>query len=641
MTRSPSLGFRIVGSTATRRRLVDAAAAFAGYASCDPKADLDRESYLSAFRFGADFRDYLNTTRSTKGFDGSCWTPFVWFDLDDADDTGRALASARRLAAFILARYTDLDDDALLLFFSGSKGFHVGLPLCWDAAPSPIFHRVTRRLAEGLATGAGVRIDSSVYDKVRAFRAPNSTHPKTGLHKRRLTHDELNGLTLDRIRQLAEHPEPFDLPAPTASSEQAAADWRDAMSAVQKEAEGKAERRAAALNGTPTLNRMTAAIIRGEVDPERRAVDLFSAAANIGEFPTVEQVAFALLREPGLDAGLPPKEVERQIRSGLDHAAKQRGASAMNEAHFRTAADLFAGWRDDVLSGTPPTLYPIGTGDLARVEIGPGLVALIGGAPGAGKTAFTMQAVVDALRLTPDLRAIVCNVEMLPAVLLDRQLARLSGVDASLIRYRRLDASHADRIDQALATLDALADRLAFVSPPFDLANVAATADALDAGLIVLDYIQRIPPPGDHADKRTGVNATMDYLRKFADAGTAVVVVSAVGRTKDSKGRSSYSGEGLNLASFRESSELEFGCDDAFILTPDGDDGDAVTLRHLKSRHGEARDIALTFDRKRQRFEPSVEPTTKADDAAKRSALAALWKRKEPDRDDAVGGNDA
>ena len=91
----------------------------------------------------------------------------------------------------------------------------------------------------------------------------------------------------------------------------------------------------------------------------------------------------------------------------------------------------------------------------------------------------------------------------------------------------------------------------------------------------------------------------------------AVVVVSAIGRTKDGKGRSSYAGDGLNLASFRESSELEFGADDAFILAPDGDQGDAVTLRHLKSRHGECRDIELTFHRRHQRFtSPGGDPIT-------------------------------
>jgi replicative DNA helicase len=120
-------------------------------------------------------------------------------------------------------------------------------------------------------------------------------------------------------------------------------------------------------------------------------------------------------------------------------------------ANFQTAADCFDGWRDDVLAGSPPVFFPIGSGALARIEIGPKLVALFGGAPGAGKTAFTMQMVVDALRLTPTLRALVCNVEMSPGVLLDRQLARLSGIDATTIRYRHFGAEHADRLDLATA----------------------------------------------------------------------------------------------------------------------------------------------------------------------------------------------
>jgi replicative DNA helicase len=309
----------------------------------------------------------------------------------------------------------------------------------------------------------------------------------------------------------------------------------------------------------------------------------------------------------------------------------------MSEARFETGADVLSSWRDDLLTGTPPTLFPVGAGEVARLEIGPGIVWLLGGAPGAGKTALAMQLLLDALRLTPALKAAVCNVEMAPAVLLDRQLARLSGIHLSTIRHRRLDAAHAERIDQALATLEPLAERLCFVRPPFDLANVAATADAFDAGLLLLDYIQRIPPPGEHGDKRGSVNATMDYLRQFADAGTAVIVLSAIGRTKDSKGRSSYAGDGLNLASFRESSELEFGADDAFLLTPDDDGGDSVTLRHLKSRHGEPKDIVLDFDRRLQRFTPEGDQATRPDAAKVRSELAALWERTAPAGDDAEG----
>ena len=95
--------------------------------------------------------------------------------------------------------------------------------------------------------------------------------------------------------------------------------------------------------------------------------------------------------------------------------------------------------------------------------------------------------------------------------------------------------------------------------------------------------------------------------------------------SKDGKGRSTYDGDALNLASFRESSELEFGADDAFILVRDPDDETGVILRHLKARHTEAKDIALTFDRPRQRFTPHTSTPPTATAGKLQSVLAALW----------------
>ena len=297
----------------------------------------------------------------------------------------------------------------------------------------------------------------------------------------------------------------------------------------------------------------------------------------------------------------------------------------MSGISFVIAADVFHDWRENVLTGTPPILYPVGDGDLSRIEIGPGLVTLIGGAPGAGKTAFTMQCVVDALRLTPSLRVLICNIEMTPAVLLDRQLSRLSGIDLTTIRYRRCTGEHAEQLMHGMDMLEPLLDRLSFVNPPFDLANVTDAADAFRADLIVLDYIQRIPPPGQHGDKRGSVDASMNFLRQFADAGVAVIVVAAVSRTKDKAGRSSYSGDKLNLASFRESSELEFGADDAFILAPEPKTDGIITLKHLKARHGEAKDITLFFNRPLQRFEPTTDPAPRPQSGKLAKALSKLW----------------
>jgi replicative DNA helicase len=311
------------------------------------------------------------------------------------------------------------------------------------------------------------------------------------------------------------------------------------------------------------------------------------------------------------------------------------------QARYQSTADLLDDWRDDVLSGKPPTLFPVGSGDLARIEVGPGLVTLIGGEPGCGKTCLTMQWVLDALIATPTLKALVLNVEMSSASLLDHQLARLASIDLTLIRHRRLTAEHSEAIGQGL---QALADRLAFVRPPFDLGNVAASADAFDAGLIVCDYIQRIKPPGEHDDRRGAVSETMDYLRRFADAGVAIIVVAALARGKDDRGRSSYR-DGLSLASFRETSELEYGADDAFILVPDDDastEGDSpsrVVLKHLKSRYGETKDIILAFDGKHQRFTPvePSKPAPRADNGKLQVALRVLWGKTSPAHD----GDDA
>lgn len=289
--------------------------------------------------------------------------------------------------------------------------------------------------------------------------------------------------------------------------------------------------------------------------------------------------------------------------------------------NYATAADLFPEWKADLLSGKPPALFPISDDErLASVEIGPGNVTLIGGPPGAGKSAFVMQLTIDALRLTTDLKAIVCNVEMPSAALLDRQLARLSGIPLTVIRYRRLTPEHGERLAFGLEALAAVAERLAFVGRPHSFENIANAADDFAGKLIVLDYLQRIAPPGEHGNHKASVDAAMECVRRFADEGAAVVVVAAVGRSKNSSGQNAY--QNLNLASFRESSELEYGADDAYLLIRADKDADAVLLSHVKSRNGELKDISLRFIGANQRFD-ALDDANLPDDLA--TAARAAW----------------
>lgn len=317
-----SYGFRIVGSCREARRLVDADAALSAYAACDERAEVTCESYLSAFQFGAEFRSHLELTGSTRGYNGPCWARWLWWDIDrptssEGDDIDAAVRDARALAAALVDRYR-LDGDDLLIFFSGAKGFHVGLPTAiWEAEPSGEFNKVARRFAERVAERLGIAIDAGVYDKVRAFRAPNSRHPKTGRYKRRFSFDELLGLRTAALVDWAAEPEAFDLPKPPATNEQAAADWRDAERDVAQATVAKLGRRAAT-GASARLNRRTMEFIRSGATAGDRHRLLFSAAANLAEFGCPPALAAELLTESALDSGLSPSDVRRQIQCGLE-----------------------------------------------------------------------------------------------------------------------------------------------------------------------------------------------------------------------------------------------------------------------------------------------------------------------------------
>lgn len=135
-------------------------------------------------------------------------------------------------------------------------------------------------------------------------------------------------------------------------------------------------------------------------------------------------------------------------------------------AIFLPAADAIATWRDDVLSGNKPPRWSIGDEFDGAVELGPGMVVLLGGTPVAGKTALAMQWVIDALRIDETLRVLVCNVESSANFLLDRQLGRLSGIPLDLIRDRALTKTHGERLNDAFEIFKSVVDRLTFLQSP-------------------------------------------------------------------------------------------------------------------------------------------------------------------------------
>jgi hypothetical protein len=309
-------GFLVRGGPTSLRQVVAAADAFAAYAGLeDDRVDPTAESYLSMFRFPRGVEDYMSVNgNSISGYADSTWAPWLWFDIDRAD-LKDALVDAQRLTRFLLQQYSTLDEDDLLVFFSGSKGFHVGLPLPHAPEPSAGFHTVCRTLAEGLTATAGVTVDTAVYDRVRLFRAPNSRHPKSGLHKRRLTHRELMGLTVDRIRELARQPEAFNVRYPCRPDDQLADDWSEA----ETRAAVRTRPEVGVGVGTGRIHRATLEFIRFGAEEGGRNRALFAAAANLAESGVPQPAVEGLLTEAALNSGLPPGEVAATIANAVGH----------------------------------------------------------------------------------------------------------------------------------------------------------------------------------------------------------------------------------------------------------------------------------------------------------------------------------
>jgi hypothetical protein len=219
-----------------------------------------------------------------------------------------------------------LDAQEIIVCFSGSKGFHVTIRTA-GIDPAHNNHHVARRLATEVASAVGIKIDESVYLPSQIWRAFNSRHHKTGLFKLRIDADDLLQITPEAVLRLATVPISFDLPQPVRNPA-ILAEWAKAAKSVRDDADSQQkERKTVASSHGGKINALTWAFLyEGAGEGERHRL-LFSAAANLAEFATIDELIAAILSRPGIDSGLTPLDVARQIECGIKHARKNRDSN--------------------------------------------------------------------------------------------------------------------------------------------------------------------------------------------------------------------------------------------------------------------------------------------------------------------------
>lgn len=277
--------------------------------------------------------------------------------------------------------------------------------------------------------------------------------------------------------------------------------------------------------------------------------------------------------------------------------------------------EFLPGLLNEVLNGQPPPEYMFDRTPWGTLALRPGQITCIGGGPNGGKTALLMKMVTGALILDPSLRATVACVEMAEQILMERALARLSGVFLSKILKRERDDLFAERIQRAVPQLESLASRLMFIQRPFTMLDVRAACEEFQPHIVALDYLQRIPPDLSVLETRQQVTQTMTQVRLLADQGPAVLAIAALNRPASSRAQSRAEADDDNvndLAAFRDSSDIEYSVDDAYVLAKAA--GNTVSLhgqeyrpkrlvlRHVKSRNSLTMHIPLTFDGRVQEF---------------------------------------
>lgn len=175
------------------------------------------ECYSTYFLYTEDLMDYMKNNivegrPSVSGYGGALYANFFPIDIDCSDELGFAKESAL-MALNIMRSELGIDGEAVRIYFSGRKGFHLMADgRCFGISPCKRLNLYFAEMRKDLAHMMGQyasTLDQNLNDPVRLWRLPNTINAKSGLYKIQLSEDELAGLDASEIRQISKAARPL------------------------------------------------------------------------------------------------------------------------------------------------------------------------------------------------------------------------------------------------------------------------------------------------------------------------------------------------------------------------------------------------------------------------------------------------
>lgn len=166
--------------------------------------DKTKNWYISVFKYNDTHKKIEKETGSVSGIKDTVTDILLWdFDSSDKKKTFEEnLENSRQNAIELCHRLVDnynIDPDNIACYFSGSKGFHVVLPLDREINPNEFKQAVMK-------IGGDLNLDPTVTHSNCLIRLEHTVNQKSGLYKIPLSLFEMDELTINQIKDLAKTP---------------------------------------------------------------------------------------------------------------------------------------------------------------------------------------------------------------------------------------------------------------------------------------------------------------------------------------------------------------------------------------------------------------------------------------------------